>query len=98
MDKESLDQALALAQERITSLESTLTRLNCKQIRMLEALSAAQPAARHALKNYIGLEKGSRTHPRFLGFINPTVPDYNRLDNSIVASEIGSILESEGWV
>lgn len=97
MDNESLKQALALAQERITSLESTLTRLNCKQIRMLEALSAVQPAARYALKNYIGLEGGKRTHNRFFGFRNPTRND-SCLDNSIVASEIGSILESEGWV
>lgn len=96
MDEKSLDQALALAQERITSLESTLTRLSCKQTRMLEALSAVQPAARYVLRNFIALDGGKRTHPRFLGFRNPTRTD-NGLDNSIVASEIGSILESEGW-
>lgn len=98
MDKESLDQALALAQERITSLEATCRRLSVERVNMLEVLSAAQPAARYALKNLISLERGSRTHPRFSWPQNPTLPESNRLSNSTVASEIGRILESEGWV
>ncbi len=69
-----------------------------EKINMLEVLSAVQPAARYVRKNLIFLEKSSRTHPRYLGWVNPTVPNYNKLDNNIVASEVGSILESEGWV
>lgn len=93
MDEETIADALDSAQERITSLQATVTRLSGREIRFLEVLSAAQPAVRRAAAEGATLQKGSRTHPRFA----TAQSGGQDLDNGKVADELNQMLKENNW-
>ena len=94
MDKESLEQALALAQERRTSLEATVQSLAIAKTNLLELLVAAKAAVREVDARDIVLPVGDLVHPRFRLGNNTGV----ELDNAMVAREVHKALLKEGRV